>query len=587
MWPLIPEDYLNSQGEPRRVGVEIELSGLELDRLTALIQQTVGGRIERTSDYKAYVVDSEVGTVRVEFDATLFRELQVRQFLDETELLDPSDRQAVERTLASIAGWLVPYELVFDPLPVARLTDLERIRARIGSQAEGTSAFATNAFGLHFNVELPDLEPSTIVRYLRAFLVLYEELKEAHRIDPARALSGFLQPFPREYELMVLDPGYTPDQNRLIDDYLAANPSRSRGLDLLPVLAWLDEARVRAVLPEEKISKRPALHYRLPNSLIDQAGWSLSLEWAIWMKVEHLASNPARLAKLCRYRLKRLQGPVAYWLRRLWRTKPLLSNKPMIAVTGPDQGGFPAWACTWLAVKRAGGRPIRLTPSMFQDDPSLPPFEGLILGGGADVDPLRYREEWEELLSREPDSPPPRLRRVLSRLIAPLIFVARSLFSLTTSEVDRERDEFEASCLERALDKGLPVLGICRGAQFINVHLGGDLCEDIGAFYGEVGRVSTLLPRNPVQLEPDSRLAQVLGLQRLRVNSLHSQAVKRLGRGLRVVAQTEAGIVQGIESKDGSFLLGVQWHPEYLPVSRVQQRLFQELVQAALEQKAR
>lgn len=586
---LLPPIPNNQEGHPRRVGVELELSGLELDHITHHVTDILGGSVEKKSDYEAQVHNTTVGSVRVEFDATLFRELKVRRFFDELDidLIGEPEKESLEKALATVAAWLVPYEIVFPPLPIAELPKLEALRERLGYHAQGTSSNVVNAFGLHLNPEVPDTQVGTVLSYLRAFLVLYEELKRVHDIDPIRSLSGFITPFEKRYALLVLDPKYQPTQDEFIDDYLRANPSRNRPLDLLPLLSYMDEERVRRRLPEEKISPRPALHYRMPNSLIDEHDWSLSREWKAWLRVERLASDEYELQKRCRYHMKRLQGPLWYWLRRFWRTKPLLSNKPMIAVTGPDRGGFPAWFCTSLAVRRAGGYPVRMTPGMFSDDPILPPFDGLILGGGADIDPQLYGQEFQSLLERKPNGKTHKTlaRRVLSRVIAPLLFVMRKLFSLTASGVDRERDDFEKSCLERALHMNLPVLGICRGAQFINIYFGGTLVDGLESFYGEVGKASTVLPSTAVELDPSSYLRSVVGLERLKVNSLHNQAVDELGRGIRVSARDATGMVQALEVSDCPWVMGVQWHPEYLPVSRIQQRLFQALVQEALSRK--
>ena len=170
-------------------------------------------------------------------------------------------------------------------------------------------------------------------------------------------------------------------------------------------------------------------------------------------------------------------------------------------------------------------------------------------------------------------------------MVAPFLFLWRGLFSLTSSQVDRERDAFEQSCLDKALRENLPILGICRGAQFLNIHLGGTLHEELSSFYGEVDKVSSVLPRTAITLEENSYLRFLLGAERIRVNSLHSQAVKDLGQGLRVVAQDDAGVIQAIELVGRPGVLGVQWHPEYLPVSRLQQRLFHALVQESLSRK--
>jgi gamma-glutamyl-gamma-aminobutyrate hydrolase PuuD len=585
---LNPPLAYNENGERRRIGVELEFSGLELDQITELVQSVMGGRVHKASRYEARVEDTEIGTIRVEFDALVFREMKVRNFfeeVDEEDFLSESDRDNIEAALATITGWLIPYEIIFPPIEPAQLPLLEKLRARLGEQAEGTGSSVVNAFGLHLNVEVPNLDAATILSYLQAFLVLYEELKQAHEIDAARNLSGFISPFPRGYQAKVLDESYAPDMATLIDDYLKVN-TRNRPLDLLPLMLLADPERVRAQLPEEKISPRPAFHYRMPNCMIDDPNWSISREWAAWMKVERLVSEPDELRRRSRYKRTQIQGRFIHWLRRLWRTKPILSRRPMIAVTGPDHGGFPAWACTALAVCRAGGYPIRLTPRMFRYDPSLPPFDGLVLGGGADIDPKRYGAELQSFFEEEDAQPERTLgRRILSKLVAPFLFVWRGLFSLTSSVVDRERDAFEQSCLDKALRESLPVLGICRGAQFLNIHLGGTLHEDLSSFYGEVDKVSSVLPRTQIQLERDSYLRFLLGSDLVGVNSLHSQAVKELGAGLRVVARDSAGVIQAIEFVDRPGVLGVQWHPEYLPVSRLQQRLFHSLVQEALSMK--
>ena len=132
----------------------------------------------------------------------------------------------------------------------------------------------------------------------------------------------------------------------------------------------------------------------------------------------------------------------------------------------------------------------------------------------------------------------------------------------------------------------LPVLGICRGAQMINVSRGGSLHRDIRQVYDGVGRRRTPLPQMTVMIESDSRLAALLGRTKARVNALHSQSVDRIGRGLKVVARDRQGIVQGLEAVGPDFLFGVQWHPEFLVFDRGQQRLFSRLVERARDHAA-
>ena len=147
--------------------------------------------------------------------------------------------------------------------------------------------------------------------------------------------------------------------------------------------------------------------------------------------------------------------------------------------------------------------------------------------------------------------------------------------------IDPERDRLEMQALDVAERRGLPVLGICRGSQMINVHRGGSLYVDIHEVYEEAPRLRTVLPRKRVSIVPDSCLYRILGISECRVNALHHQAVNRLGEGVRVVARERSGVVQGVEAPGHRFLVGVQWHPEYLVADPRQQNLFRTLVEAA------
>jgi putative glutamine amidotransferase len=251
-------------------------------------------------------------------------------------------------------------------------------------------------------------------------------------------------------------------------------------------------------------------------------------------------------------------------------------------VTGPDRGGFPAWICTRVAVARAGGRARRLRPGRFPEGRPLPALDGLILGGGADVDPALYGDE--ERLT--PAATPPRHsrlpERVLTWLLVPFLWLLRRLFALSSGGMDRARDRFETRCLREALAGGLPVLGICRGAQLMNIEAGGSLHAELSGFYGEAGNLRSVAPRKRVKLTAGTRLHALLGEEAL-VNSLHLQAVDRLGEAMVCAARDESGVIQAIEQTGGGYRIGVQWHPEYLPALRIQQRLFRDLVENARE----
>lgn len=257
-------------------------------------------------------------------------------------------------------------------------------------------------------------------------------------------------------------------------------------------------------------------------------------------------------------------------------------SAPRIAVTGPDRGGWIPWLMTAAALRWAGGRPVRVTPRRRR--PETAGFDGMVLGGGSDVDPQLFGEERDRAPFRRLERRRSRLARLRRWLTAPawlLLRLFKRALAIGALEVDRERDAMEMELLERARSEGRPVLGICRGAQMINVFLGGDLHQNLHGYDLNPSTVDSVLPRKPIRIATGSLLGELLATDACTVNSLHNQAVRELGEGLRISACDCDGIVQGIEHRDLPFWIGVQWHPEYLPQKRRQRRLFRALVVAA------
>ncbi|MFU1517677.1 gamma-glutamyl-gamma-aminobutyrate hydrolase family protein [Vreelandella alkaliphila] len=217
-------------------------------------------------------------------------------------------------------------------------------------------------------------------------------------------------------------------------------------------------------------------------------------------------------------------------------------SRPFIGITTSDQKSHLAWWFDWFAVWRHGGQPLRLSPSR----PLPAHLDGLIIGGGDDIQAHLYGGEVQ-----------------------------------LDVRLDPARDELELNLLGRFIPQNTPVLGICRGAQLINVHLGGTLDPDIYTTHEGLKRRRTVLPRKTVDIVGGSKLYQLLGVTWCRVNSLHHQAVNQAGDGINIVARDRDGLVQGIESTKHDFLIGVQWHPEWLIFNRPQQRLISALVAAA------
>lgn len=218
-------------------------------------------------------------------------------------------------------------------------------------------------------------------------------------------------------------------------------------------------------------------------------------------------------------------------------------SKPVIGVTGNHKRFSPSWICIGLAVRLAGGLPRRISVRHRVDNDAL---DGLIISGGDDIHPSIYRAE-----------PNPK------------------------AHYDPERDELERGYIGLALERNLPVLGICRGYQLLNAHCGGTLYPDIRPLRKQTSNRSTVLPRKTAILEATSRVAGVLRSTRLRINSLHHQAVKDPAENFTVVARDLDGFAQAMEHNDGRDMLGVQWHPEYLSYRAIHRRLFRWLVDAA------
>ena len=248
-----------------------------------------------------------------------------------------------------------------------------------------------------------------------------------------------------------------------------------------------------------------------------------------------------------------------------------MSRRPVIGVTGPVKGGLFAWIMTWFALKRAGARPVRITAETVTDNICL---DGLVLGGGSDIDPENYGEELLRIKDPEPE------QRAKDRVLSLVFFLLRVVFSVKTAQPakDTVRDDMEKNLCRFALNKRLPVLGICRGAQLINIAMGGALYQNTRGFYTETPHIKTILPRKRIYLEATSRIRKILGVDTCRVNSLHDQAISTSGADIVVTGTDKNKIVQAIEHSHHPFMIGVQWHPEYLPQVRIQQNLFQALV---------
>ncbi|MCB1693028.1 MAG: amidoligase family protein [Pseudomonadales bacterium] len=287
-----------AQGQPRHVGFELEFGGLTFRDCLTTLKDNIEGDCEEVSSVEAEITHPVHGAFRLELDW---------QFLKNFARDRSLDPRAIDM-MAEIAGTVVPMELVLPPLAFEEIDSADAIiKALRSAGAHGTAHSPLYAFGVHINTEIPALDAATLVRYLTAYCILQDYLVVAHRVDASRRLAPWIQPYGPDYIANVLDYG-EPSFEELIDDYLAFNPTRNRALDLLPIFAEVDEPRVRRTLPEEKINPRPAFHYRLANSEVDNPDWHISTEWNRWCLVERLADSNAELGALAHEYRRRLRA---------------------------------------------------------------------------------------------------------------------------------------------------------------------------------------------------------------------------------------------------------------------------------------
>jgi len=264
-----------------------------------VMEAELGGTVQRETRFEYRLSGTPLGELVLELDARYRKDLA-------RAAEEAGDRSELERltddVLAEAAQVVVPWEIITEPLPMDRLGELEPvIEALRRAGARGTGHSPWYAFGLHLNPEMPAVDAATILAYMRSYACLYDWLVERERLDPSRKwLTPYIDTFDGDYVYRLLDIDYAPDTNRLIDDYLAFNPTRNKSLDMLPLFAWLDEERVRHVVNDPRVKPRPALHYRLPNCDIDREGWNLEVPWRHWLQVEYMSVDPERLQRACR-----------------------------------------------------------------------------------------------------------------------------------------------------------------------------------------------------------------------------------------------------------------------------------------------
>ena len=242
-------------------------------------------------------------------------------------------------------------------------------------------------------------------------------------------------------------------------------------------------------------------------------------------------------------------------------------RKPVIGVPVnvlvEKSGAFPGTERAYVnqdylkALKLAGAMPLVLPIAHEREDiqAQLALLDGLLFPGGADVSPLLYGEE-----------PVPELEDVFPEL-----------------------DDHQIALAHMGRERGIPMLGICRGMQVLNVAFGGTLHQHLeSGTLQHVQKTQRHVAGHSVDLAEDGLLARIFGRSSIGTNSFHHQAVKDLAPGFEVNARARDGVIEGFERTDGSFILGVQWHPEGMVEKHpLMLGVFRELVYACHQEKVK
>lgn len=306
-----PPVTTTESGAMRRVGVEIEFAGLDAGEAAGLLAETLGGTASASDKHRYVVETARFGALTVELDSDYAHP----KTGDWETVLAP-----LREVFGDVARAWLPIEVSTAPLPLDRLPEVERLVATLrDAGAVGTRGALTYAFGLQFNPEAPATDAASLHAVLEAYLLLEPALRDEIGIDNLRAVLGFASAFPDAYAAEVIGAGPPATLGDLIDGYLDHNPTRNRGLDMLPLFAWLDERRVRARVDDVLVKKRPTFHYRLPDCRLDEPGWSVAAEWNRWVRVERLADDPGeRARRAAAWRRRWRERREMSWPERVW-----------------------------------------------------------------------------------------------------------------------------------------------------------------------------------------------------------------------------------------------------------------------------
>lgn len=310
-----------ADGAPRLTGVEIELGGLDEARCAKLCARHLGGRTRQVDEAIWHVEESRIGDLKVYLDTALRH----------------ADKTALRDAALTVGREVIPVEIVTEPLDRDGLIALDNLREKLRQDgAVGSGGGLFFGFGVHLNVQIASDRAESIVPPLLAYALIEDWLRTANPIDHTRRVLPFSAPYPRRLVRRLIALGRGARLGHVMDAYAQQAPSRNFGLDMLPIFAWLDAARISSVLTSAT-SARPTFHFRLPDCRIDDPAWTLDSEWRRWRTVERVANSPDVVTELSQGWEAAHAGvplPRAFWAERCGS---ILTHRGLA-----DAGGGPA-----------------------------------------------------------------------------------------------------------------------------------------------------------------------------------------------------------------------------------------------------
>ena len=269
-------------GHARKIGVEVEFSGLTVADTVNVVEKGLSGTPEGDDQFLRHVKGTRVGDIKVELD---------------TVAKAASDVDLVRHGLDA-ARAVVPIEIITDPLDLFQLQEFSDFLGDLrDAGAQGSRSGVLLGFGVHLNPEVVGLTHSHTVETIRAYGLLEAHLRRVERLNLTRRVLPFVAPWPEAFVTALLDKNVT-SLNDVLQLAITHLSSRNHGLDLFPLLKYAAPDQFEDGFTDTLTSGRPTFHFRLPDCRIDETGWDLTQPWALWHCVEMVAADPSLMRKL-------------------------------------------------------------------------------------------------------------------------------------------------------------------------------------------------------------------------------------------------------------------------------------------------